>query len=161
MRRAIHLEVQRLVNDRIATQTDIASRTGLTQGMVSKMFRTDQIGAEAADKFCKVYGSAEDLMTRHRTREPAAEADMLVTEFYAWVEGTPALKDVARRPDVTVKDLLRLRRNPVRHGETNAAEVYAQLMQLRAGEVAAIASTDLPAAKLEREIVKVRARSRR
>lgn len=152
VRRAIHKEVKRLVDELGIKQTEIARKIGVTQGMVAKVYNRPEIGIRTAEKFFEVYGSKEELLTRHRERAPAPETDMLVREFVDWLEGTPAIKTVARRPDVTVKDLLRVKMTPPRGGEADPERVYAHILQLRAGEVGGLPSSDRTARPLEAEM---------
>lgn len=151
---ALHLEVKRLLVNRIFdSQEELADKVGCSQGMISKLSRRVEVGVDVADKFCKAFGvTREELMTRHKTRGPASEVDMLVVELLAWIEGSPVIREVSRRPDVTVKDLLRLKKTPPRHGETKAEEVYAHLMQLRVGEIGVVPAITVRAAPLEAQM---------
>ncbi len=150
VRRAIHLEIIRLVDVDRVKQTALAKQTGLSQPTIAKIYDRPEIGQDAANKLLAALKvTKEDLLTRHKLRGPAPETDMLVRELVDWIEGSPAMKSVSRRPDVTVKDLLRLRKTPPAGGYADAERVYGHILQLREGTVGDLPGEALATSSVE------------
>lgn len=132
LRRAIRAELAELAA-RGMSQREVAGRIGVTQAAVSKIAAAGEVGAAVAQRFCLEFGGAEHLEKKHRTRPPATfDEEIEARTFLRWVRVTPAVAEAARRPGITVLDLLRLRTaEGARQGEASVAEVLAHIEALR------------------------------